>query len=81
MSVRARLGVWLRALAGPADPPVELPPRHERREEARERHAEGGPDWSESDRHLNPDGEREVSDVAPGLPGYGPSRRTVGRRG
>jgi len=80
MGIRSRLSALLHAVAAPVDPPERLPPRHERREEARERHARGGPDWTEADRHVNPDGEREASDVTPGLPGYGPSRRTIGRR-
>ena len=65
----------------PSDEPyVELPPRHERREEARERHAAGGPGWSDADRHVNPDGAREVADVAPGTPGHPASRRTIDRQ-
>lgn len=69
---------WLRRLGSADEPPVDLPPRHERREEARERHAEGGPAWSPEDRHVNPDGG-EVNDLAPGLTGDATSHRTVNR--
>jgi hypothetical protein len=71
---------WLRRLGSSDAPYVELPPRHERREEARERHAAGGSGWSDADRHVNPDGPREVADVAPGTPGHAASRRTIDRR-
>ena len=47
---------WLRRIASSDEPHVELPPRHERREEVRERHAAGGAAWSDADRHVNPDG-------------------------
>ncbi|MEI7742884.1 MAG: hypothetical protein WCK58_03920 [Chloroflexota bacterium] len=70
---------WIRRLATSKEQPVELAPRHERREQARDRHASGGPDWSEEDRHVNEDGVREVADVAPGTPGHGASRRTTRR--
>jgi hypothetical protein len=71
---------WIRRL-GAADEPREiLPPRHSRREEARERHAAGGPAWTPADRHINPDAPGEVSDLAPGTPGFQSSRRTIGRR-
>jgi hypothetical protein len=73
------LKLLLRRLARAEEAPVELEPRHERRERARLRRAAGGPPWSEGDRHVNPDGAREVQDVAPGTPGHG-GRRTVGRR-
>ncbi len=54
---------------GQASPP--LPNRHERREEARRRHREAGePLWTDEDRHLGPDGEHAVADVAPGTPGH-----------
>jgi hypothetical protein len=75
-----RLRSWLRRFVRAEQPYVELAPRRERREAAREREAEGGPGWSADDRHLNPDGPREVADVAPGTPGHGASRRWVGRR-
>ena len=71
---------WLRRIAASDEPYVELPPRHERREEVRERHAAGGPGWSDADRHVNPDGAHEVADVAPGTPGHPASRRTIDRR-
>jgi hypothetical protein len=71
---------WLRRIASSDEPYVELPPRHERREEARERHAAGGPAWSDADRHVNPDAPREVADVAPGTPGHHASRRTIDRQ-
>ena len=32
--------------------------------------AAGGSGWSDADRHVNPDGPREVADVAPGTPGH-----------
>ena len=70
---------WLRRLAGKDTGSDPLPPRHERREAARERHAEGGDDWSDRDRHENPDGTRLVEDVTPGTPGWGGVRR-AGRR-
>ena len=71
---------WLRRMAAADEPHHELLPRHERREQARERHAEGGPAWSPDDRHLNPDGRSEVADVAPGTPGHAASQRTIGRQ-
>jgi hypothetical protein len=55
-----------------------LEPRHERREAARRRHHETGePPWTDEDRHLGPDGERSVADVAPGTPGHFGSVRTT----
>jgi hypothetical protein len=46
----------------------------------RERHqATGDPLWPESDRHLNPEGAREVQDLTPGTPGAPSSRRRLGR--
>ncbi len=51
-----------------------LAPRHERREEAREREHEGGEGWNEHDRHENEDGTRMVEDVTPRTPGSGGSR-------
>jgi hypothetical protein len=74
---RTSLRDWIRRVGIASEPDHDLAPRHERRAEARHRHADGGPAWSEPDRHLNPDGPREVSDVAPGSPGFGPSRRTT----
>jgi hypothetical protein len=71
---------WLRRLGASDEPFVDLPPRHERRDEARERQAAGGPGWSDPDRHINPDGPREVADVAPGTAGHPASRRTIDRR-
>ena len=70
---------WLRRIAAADEPYNDLPPRHERREQARERHADGGPAWSPEDRHLNPDAPQEVADVAPGTPGHAGSRRTIRR--
>ena len=69
----------LRRIGGTGDPAAPLPSRHERREAARERHAEGGSAWTDADRHLNEDGTREVADIAPGTPGWGGSRRAGGR--
>jgi hypothetical protein len=58
------------------DPP--LGDRHERREAARRRHQETDePLWTDDDRHLGPDGERWVADVAPGTPGHFGSTRTI----
>ncbi len=71
---------WIRRIAAVEAPYNDLPSRHERREQARERHAAGGPAWSSEDRHINPDAPHEVADVAPGTPGHGVSRRTMGRR-
>jgi hypothetical protein len=71
---------WIRRLAAADVPHDELPPRHERREQARERRAAGGAAWSADDRHLNPDAPVEVADVAPGTPGHHSSRRTIGGR-
>jgi hypothetical protein len=35
------------------------------------RHRETGePAWTDDDRHVGPDGERWVADVAPGTPGH-----------
>jgi hypothetical protein len=76
MSLRDRL----RRIFTADEPYVGLAPRRTRREQARERQAEGGPGWTDADRHLNPDGVREVADVAPGTPGHGASRRWLGRR-
>ena len=57
---------------------VPLPSRHERREAARRRHQETGePMWTADDRHLGPDGEHVVADVAPGTPGHFGSVRTI----
>ena len=61
---------------GPGEP---LPPRHERREAARERHhLTGQPAWSADDRHLGPDGPREVQDITPGFAGEQASHRVIG---
>jgi hypothetical protein len=66
------MGVWdrLRAfISGRTSMP--LASRHERRAAARRRHRETGePLWTDEDRHLGPDGERWVADVAPGTPGH-----------
>ena len=71
---------WLRRLGASEEPYVDLPTRHERREAARERQAAGGPGWSDADRHVNPDGPREVADVAPGTAGHPTSRRSIDRQ-
>ena len=71
---------WLRRIGAADEPFEDLPSRHERREQVRERHATGGPAWSPGDRHINPDAPREVADVAPGTPGHAASRRTTGGR-
>jgi hypothetical protein len=67
------MGVWARVrafLSGGARA-VPLATRHERREAARKRHHETGePAWTDDDRHLGPDGEHWVADVAPGTPGH-----------
>ena len=48
-----------------------LATRRERREAARRRHRDAGePLWTAEDRHLGPEGERLVADVAPGTPGH-----------
>ena len=80
MSIRDRLAELLTAV-GAADPGAnELAPRHARREQARERHHETGAEaWPVSERHDNPDGAREVQDLAPGTPGAPSSRRRIGR--
>jgi hypothetical protein len=70
---------WLRDFVGGSRPATPLPPRHQRREAARDRRAEGGPGWTDADRHENQDGTREVADVAPGTPGWGGSRQAGGR--
>ena len=71
---------WIRRIAAADEPRDDLPARHERREQARERHAAGGRAWSPDDRHLNPDAPGDVADVAPGTPGHASSRRTIRRR-
>jgi hypothetical protein len=73
------MGLWTRLrsfIAGrPSAPP--LAPRQERREAARQRHHETGePAWTAEDRHVGPDGEHLVADVAPGTPGHFGSVRT-----
>ena len=65
---------WLRGIAGVGPGPAPLPPRHERREAARERAHDGGEPWNDADRHENEDGTRIVEDVAPGTIGAGGSR-------
>ncbi len=70
--------LWLRRLLGEDPPSGALPPRHDRREAARDRHAAGGPAWSHEDRNENPDGTRVVEDIAPGTLGAGGSRRIGG---
>lgn len=70
---------WLRRLASSREPFVGLSPRRERRAAARKRHEAGGEAWSPDDRHLNPDGAREVEDVTPRTPGWGGKRRIGGR--
>jgi hypothetical protein len=68
----------LRAIITGERSSVSLEPRHERREAARQRHRETGePPWTDEDRHVGPDGEREVADVAPGTPGHFGSVRTT----
>jgi hypothetical protein len=59
-------------------PREELPSRHERRLEARERHRQSGePLWTPDDRHLNPGRTEQVADVTPGTPGHFGSVRSV----
>ena len=74
-----RMPLWLRRILGEDPSSDTLPPRHERRDAARDRHAAGGPAWSDEDRHENPDGAREVEDIAPGTLGAGGRRRIGGR--
>ena len=69
---------WLQRLAGPDPAPAPLPPRHERREAARERQHRGGEPWNEHDRHENDEGMVELEDITPRTPGWGGSR--LGRR-
>jgi hypothetical protein len=75
--------MWLRLritsrLGGGAGRPAEIPPRHERREAARERHhATGEPAWTPGDRHLGEPSKREVQDVTSGTPGEFGSHRVV----
>jgi hypothetical protein len=69
-----RLRDWLRGITGVGPAPAPMPPRHERREAARERAHEGGEGWTDADRHENKDGTRMVQDVVPGTPGAGGSR-------
>jgi hypothetical protein len=62
---------WLRGLISGRTPSIPLEGRRERREAARQRHHETGePAWTSDDRHLGPEGERWVSDVAEGTPGH-----------
>jgi len=63
MSARSRLSHWLSVLNGTAAP-RELPPRAERRRAARQRHREGGPLWTNADRHLSSDGGPGIADTA-----------------
>jgi hypothetical protein len=74
-----RMPDWLRRTLGVSPAADPLPLRHDRREEVRDRHAAGGPAWSDEDRHENPDGTRIVEDIAPGTLGAGGSRRIGGR--
>jgi hypothetical protein len=64
------------------DAPDRLPSRRTRREAARARHRadDEAPAWPASERHVNPDEGRPGSDLAPGTPGAGASRRWLGRR-
>jgi len=81
MSLHSLIDRVLRLAGGTPDEARLLEPRHARRERALTRHrATGAPVWPEEERHLNPDGAREVADVAPGTPGSGASRRVIGRR-
>jgi hypothetical protein len=58
------LRAWLLRWLGPDSvAPEPLPSRHARREAARRHAAEdGGPPWSDEDRHLRP-GRRQVNDT------------------
>jgi len=74
------MGLWnrLRAFISGGRSFVPLASRRERREAARRRHHETGEaPWNAEDRHLGPDGERPVADVAPGTPGHYGSVRTT----
>lgn len=77
--IRERLPDWFRAWLGrlgtASMPDERLPSRRERRAVVRDRAAAGGSAWSDEDRHLNPDGAREVADLTPGTPGSGGRRR------
>jgi hypothetical protein len=52
--------------------------RHARREAARERHAAGGPGWSEEDR-VPEESSTEVADLDPTWAGTGSSHRRARR--
>ena len=58
--------------------PLAVPPPAPRGRPARHRVTDE-PLWPPEERHLNPDEGREVSDIAPGLPGAGVSHRFLGR--
>jgi hypothetical protein len=68
------VSIWSRfrdLLTGLPSAGVPLPTRRERREAARRRHHQtGGPTWTEHDRHVGPNAEHTVADVAPGTPGH-----------
>jgi hypothetical protein len=80
MSIRDRLARLIAPVAADDGGVNELEHRHLRREHARQRHQEtGDPLWPASERHLNPDGSRELRDLTPGTPGAPSSRRRLGR--
>jgi hypothetical protein len=69
---------WIRSMITGRSTSNPLATRRERREAALERHRETGePSWTSADRHLGPEGERSVADVAPGTPGHFGSVRTI----
>jgi hypothetical protein len=75
VAMLSRLKAWF---LGRQQPRAKLPPRHERRQAARQRHyIDDKPAWTDEDRHLERLGIREVEDIAPGTPGYPGGRRLI----
>ena len=68
VSIRDRITAWLRGDAG--DPAEPLPPRHQRRIDARARAADsGGPAWPADERHVTDTSSAGIPDITPGTPG------------
>jgi LPXTG-motif cell wall-anchored protein len=58
------LGKTLRAFFAGEDHSPALPSRAERRRAARERHRDGGPLWTDKDRHLDPGALPDIAETS-----------------